>query len=165
MREKASSTSLGERSGSCSGQPSRDFSTSSCFAELCLSSFSTFFMSGLLKKPSCSQFFLIRPIRHQARNKSSLVIPVAIDIPSRSSLPSLLRYFKIEIFQNLKGFSPALKINCGPPTANLWSDWSPQKHVNRVKSAKYSSQPINPESAGVNINHSPLYKKQLDHLG
>ena len=21
---------------------------------------------------------------------------------------------------------PALKINCGPPTANLWSDWSPQ---------------------------------------
>ena len=59
-------------------------------------------MSGLLKKP---QFFLIRPIRHQARNKSSLVIPVAIDIPSRSSLPSLLRYFKIEIFQNLKGFS------------------------------------------------------------
>ena len=28
---------------------------------------------------------------------------------------------------------PALKINCGPPTANLWSDWSPQKRVNRDK--------------------------------
>ena len=29
--------------------------------------------------------------------------------------------------------APALKINCGPPTANLWSDWSPQKRVNRDK--------------------------------
>ena len=28
---------------------------------------------------------------------------------------------------------PALKINCGPPTANLWSDWSPQKGINRDK--------------------------------
>ena len=24
---------------------------------------------------------------------------------------------------------PALKINCGPPTANLWSDWSPQPQI------------------------------------
>jgi len=29
--------------------------------------------------------------------------------------------------------TPALKINCGPPTANFWSDWSPQKRVNRDK--------------------------------
>ena len=28
---------------------------------------------------------------------------------------------------------PAFKINYGPPTANLWSDWSPQKRVNRDK--------------------------------
>ena len=34
---------------------------------------------------------------------------------------------------SLDVWDPALKINCGPPTANLWSDWSPQKHVNRVK--------------------------------
>ena len=26
---------------------------------------------------------------------------------------------------------PALKISWGPPTANLWPDWSPQKRVNR----------------------------------
>ena len=25
---------------------------------------------------------------------------------------------------------PALKISWGPPTANLWPDWSPQKRVN-----------------------------------
>jgi len=28
---------------------------------------------------------------------------------------------------------PALKISWGPPTANLWPDWSPQKRVNRDK--------------------------------
>ena len=28
---------------------------------------------------------------------------------------------------------PVLKIDSGPPTVNLWSDWSPQKHVNRDK--------------------------------
>ena len=29
--------------------------------------------------------------------------------------------------------APALKISWGPPTANLWPDWSPQKRVNRDK--------------------------------
>ena len=28
---------------------------------------------------------------------------------------------------------PALKISWGPPTANLWPDWSPQQRVNRDK--------------------------------
>ena len=28
---------------------------------------------------------------------------------------------------------PALKINWGPPTANLWPGWSPQKRINRDK--------------------------------
>ena len=28
---------------------------------------------------------------------------------------------------------PALKISWGPPTANLWPDWSPQKRVNHDK--------------------------------
>ena len=28
---------------------------------------------------------------------------------------------------------PALKIHCSPPTANLWSGWSPQKRVTRDK--------------------------------
>ena len=29
--------------------------------------------------------------------------------------------------------NPALKISWGPPTANLWPDWSPQQRVNRDK--------------------------------
>ena len=28
---------------------------------------------------------------------------------------------------------PALKISWGPPTANIWPDWSPEKRVNRDK--------------------------------
>ena len=31
--------------------------------------------------------------------------------------------------QNTGGWHPALKIYFGPPTANLWSNWSPQKCV------------------------------------
>ena len=33
----------------------------------------------------------------------------------------------------LYSLTPALKISWGPPTANLWPDWSPQKRVNRDK--------------------------------
>ena len=47
---------------------------------------------------------------------------------------SLVALLLISSFLTLwSGWGPALKINCGPPTANLWSDWSPQKRVNRDK--------------------------------
>ena len=36
-----------------------------------------------------------------------------------------------ELFRG--NFYPALKIHCCPPTANLWSGWSPQKSVDRDK--------------------------------
>ena len=39
----------------------------------------------------------------------------------------------IKIAQFWASDRPALKINFGPPTPNLWSDWSPQKRVNRNK--------------------------------
>ena len=39
----------------------------------------------------------------------------------------------IKLVKSVEPLVPALKTNCGPPTANLWSDWSPQKRVNHDK--------------------------------
>ena len=44
-----------------------------------------------------------------------------------------------EDYENEKAVSntehpaPALKISWGPPSANFWPNWSPQKRVNRDK--------------------------------
>ena len=58
-----------------------------------------------------------------------LIIPVQLMKLNKVLLISLLLKMILTISLDI----PALKINCGPPTANLWSDWSPQKRVNRDK--------------------------------
>ena len=34
-------------------------------------------------------------------------------------------------------WNPVLEINCGPPTTNFWSGWSPKKRVNRDKKSVF----------------------------
>ena len=94
-------------------------------------------------------FFVIEaaPILHRCLNKIGIMeaIPnvVADDFPNmkvigtkRPSSNSLNTHYTVTaVFSNglwKHGF-PALKISWGPPSANLWPDWSPQKRVNRDK--------------------------------